>query len=306
MQNKLKIFYYKKNRLQQLKSFCALIENKTIQKTADKLNISISQISLQIKSLSEELKTNLFIKNGRNIKPTLQAIALYNQIHLSVNIIDNTIENFLDLKKNIQNEINIIGHHYILTYIILPIINNISNDNPNIKATLKISNKKQTIEAIKTGKSYIGIYPLEDCSLIKYKNINFYKLIKYEPIILFHKDHPINKIKNIKFSDITKYDFIESEDYYIPDDFILRFFNKNLRYKISLSEIRIDTISELVRNNLGIAIFDRRYAEKANLNDCIIKNISDIKPNIHYYLMIHKDSIKTKLIEKIVCKLKTI
>jgi hypothetical protein len=61
-------YSYKKNKLDQLKGFCAVVECGTIVEAAKKLHISESSISLQISSLEQDLKVKLFDKIGRNLK----------------------------------------------------------------------------------------------------------------------------------------------------------------------------------------------------------------------------------------------
>jgi DNA-binding MarR family transcriptional regulator len=60
--------YYKKSRIQQLKSFCTVVEfQMSLTKASQKLNISISSISLHIKSLEYDLEYNLFDRKGKKL-----------------------------------------------------------------------------------------------------------------------------------------------------------------------------------------------------------------------------------------------
>ncbi len=65
---KLHSHYYKKSKIQQLKSFCTVVECEvSITKASEKLNISHSSISLHIKSLEYDLGYNLLNRNGKKI-----------------------------------------------------------------------------------------------------------------------------------------------------------------------------------------------------------------------------------------------
>jgi LysR family transcriptional regulator for bpeEF and oprC len=53
---------YKKNKLDQLKGFCAVVEFGAIVEAAKKLHISESSISTQISSLERDLKINPLLR----------------------------------------------------------------------------------------------------------------------------------------------------------------------------------------------------------------------------------------------------
>ena len=53
-------FYYKKNRLQQIRGFCATVQcNCSIRKASTILGIEHGAVSLQIKSLEKDLNTKI-------------------------------------------------------------------------------------------------------------------------------------------------------------------------------------------------------------------------------------------------------
>lgn len=61
-------YSYKKNKLEQLKGFCTLVESGTVTKAASILHTSISTISLQISSLERDLKVRLFDRVDGKLK----------------------------------------------------------------------------------------------------------------------------------------------------------------------------------------------------------------------------------------------
>lgn len=59
--------------LRQLEVFLAVMEHSTVTRTAEILHVSPGAVSLQLKSLGEELRTPLFVRSGKRIVPTSQA-----------------------------------------------------------------------------------------------------------------------------------------------------------------------------------------------------------------------------------------
>lgn len=59
--------------IRQMEVFLAVMDNLTVTRTAERLNVSPGAVSLQLQSLASELRTQLFVRSGRRIVPTPQA-----------------------------------------------------------------------------------------------------------------------------------------------------------------------------------------------------------------------------------------
>lgn len=59
--------------LRQIEVFLAVMEHSTVTRTAKILNVSPGAVSLQLKSLGEELRAPLFVRSGKRIVPTPDA-----------------------------------------------------------------------------------------------------------------------------------------------------------------------------------------------------------------------------------------
>ncbi len=56
--------------IRQLESFLSVIESPTMSRAAETLHLSTGAVSLQVRSLSNELKVELFARSGRKLMPT--------------------------------------------------------------------------------------------------------------------------------------------------------------------------------------------------------------------------------------------
>ena len=75
----LKQFYYKRNRIQQLKGFYYTVQTKSISKAAKKMGLTQAAVTLQIQSLERDLGVQLFIREKQKITLTAAAKTLYAQ-----------------------------------------------------------------------------------------------------------------------------------------------------------------------------------------------------------------------------------
>ena len=87
-------FYYKQNRLKQLRAFCHAVRTLSISKAAERMHLSQPTVSLQIKALERELGTVLFERRGPRIALTPEGGALYELSSPLVEGIDNLPDAF--------------------------------------------------------------------------------------------------------------------------------------------------------------------------------------------------------------------
>ena len=60
----------------QMELFLAVIDCNSVTKAAEKLFVSPGAISMQLRSLAEELRTDLFVRSGKHLVPTPAALRL--------------------------------------------------------------------------------------------------------------------------------------------------------------------------------------------------------------------------------------
>ncbi len=70
-------FYYKQNRLKQLRAFCYSAQSCSISKAAERLFLSQPSVSLQVRALEQELDITLFERKGPRISLTPEGHVLY-------------------------------------------------------------------------------------------------------------------------------------------------------------------------------------------------------------------------------------
>ncbi len=66
--------------LHQLELFAAVMEHSTVTKAAEKMHLSPGAISLQLRDLAYRLHSDLFVKSGRKLAPTPDAVRLLKRV----------------------------------------------------------------------------------------------------------------------------------------------------------------------------------------------------------------------------------
>ena len=279
--------FYKKHKLQQLKGFCAVVEEGGIVKAAEKLKIPASNVSVQISSLEEEIGFELFRKSGRKLFITENGKEIYNYLKYHIQGIDYFYSTII---KNIKNKndttIRIACHPLISGLFIPQILGKIYKQYPQTQFCIFDIIYEEAIKKIQNNELDIAIYPKDANIICKEDNIVYEKLWQYKATAFCHKNHKIAKMKteNIKINDIFD-----------------RFVNTNAGYVIDYSYQQMKNKQQIQSNYAilyktvlaieGIAVTDELYkyiCEKNN--DLIIKNIEHITPNVYFYFIQSKSN----------------
>ncbi|HEX3880882.1 MAG TPA: LysR family transcriptional regulator [Bryobacteraceae bacterium] len=65
--------------IRQLELFLAVIEQSSVTKAAERMNLSAGAVSLQLRNLARSLRTELFVRSGKRLLPTPAALRLAEQ-----------------------------------------------------------------------------------------------------------------------------------------------------------------------------------------------------------------------------------
>src|SRR5215469_10161087 len=101
-------FYYKGNRLKQLRAFCTIAKLGTLSRAAEALFLSQPSISLQLSALEKELGARLIERRRRRVALTREGQALYDIALPLVDGLDNLDQQFRALSAGlVGNQLNI-------------------------------------------------------------------------------------------------------------------------------------------------------------------------------------------------------
>jgi DNA-binding transcriptional LysR family regulator len=294
--SKIPQFYYKNNRLQQIRGFCNTVTYGSLSKAANIMNLSQSSVSLQITTLERDLNTKLLSRNKRNSKKfelTEDGKIFYKMALQIVNESDEICDKFL-LKsaKHHDNFLKIAGHHSVFSILIPDALKKIKNSNPQLKLQLSYLTRQEACEKIEKDEIDIAIYPIEDLGLIQ-NNLTYQKISPYKPALIIPIGHSLEKIpdKEITFEEIGKYNYIHTGSYAISDIMKYNIASKVLRSDIEINHGSWDILKSLVSAGLGVTIFHEDYCKDSN--QVVIKKVQHLSPNIAYYA-ISKGGVKPK------------
>jgi DNA-binding transcriptional LysR family regulator len=301
--SKIPQFYYKNNRLQQIRGFCNAVTYGSLAKAAKIMNLSPASISLQIKTLERDLGTTLLNRSKKNAKRfelTEDGKILYEMGIDVVNGADGLCDKFLLRSAKHHNSVlRIAGHHSVFSILIPKALKNTKNQNPELKLQLSYLTRQDACDQIERGEIDVAIYPMEDLDLIQ-KNLRYQKVSNYKPALITPLGHPLIKIpdKKITFEEIGKYNYIHTGNYTISDIMKYNIASKVLKSDIELNHGSWDILKSLVSAGLGVTIFHEDYCKDSK--DIAIKKVRHLSPNIAYYAIFKGNAQPKKLVSDLV------
>src|SRR5215831_12551749 len=131
----MRTFRYKQNRLQQLKGFCAVVENRSVSKAATRL--SLTQPTVQVQSLERDLRTKLFERRGPKMELTFEGELLYELSRPLVEGLTALEDDFEARRNNVERgKVSIAAGESTIHYVLPRAVQRFSAEHPGIALTL--------------------------------------------------------------------------------------------------------------------------------------------------------------------------
>jgi DNA-binding transcriptional LysR family regulator len=306
MSDKIKQFYYKKSRIQQLKGFCYTIQEGSARGASKKMGLDPSTISLQIKSLEDDLGAKLFERQGKKLILNEKGKILYNKAIRIIQETDDIFEDFLlSEDEKYQNSLNIAGFDMIIAELV-KYIAIFQKENSKAKISLLNIKKEEAIKGLINREIDIAIYPFWFMELNNIPNeLEKFQLAEYKSYWIMHKKHPLAQKE---LSKITKQDIVNGNLIYIPELVSMKGFKNfideyNIKNKIEIKNGTIDFIKKMVSENLGISILAGIYLTEQDKKEFVLKDTEGFFPKRSYGCIINRNKKEiTKTFLKILKK----
>lgn len=282
----------------QLEIFVKLVELKSFSDTAKILGISQPTVSVTIKNLENDLKTDLIIRSTREIEVTKKGKILYNKAKDLLKQRDNIIDEFTGIhNKSIKIGASSIPSEYLLA----GYLKDFKEENPDIKTSIYESNSKTIIKKVKDYDIDIGFVGMKsNVSSIEFIPIYKDKLVFISPNDQYHRElisqkPPVKRLlreplilreEGSATNELFK-NLIKSLDMDFSD------------INISLRANKIDLIKNMVRDRLGSAFVSEISIKDINQDEFIIYDF-DIDTSRNFYMIYNKSYIEDPNVESFI------
>lgn len=240
-----------------LKSFVAVAELKNYAKASDKIHISKTAISKNIKQLENAFDTQLFYRESGGVRLTKEGTILYEYVKNGLNSIEAGKKMLLD-RNSLENGKLVIGSmSHISTFYLMDKIEKVMKDYPSVQ--IKLVTKSRGIDLIKALEEHEIDFAI-DSTIMKIKNEDIKRETLFKTENIFISNEPL-EIKNV--DDFSKYNLIIGSPTTNRNQELLAELKKhNLnieqRLDIDITELKI----EAVKRGLGLGYVMKSSVQK--------------------------------------------
>ena len=147
-----------------LKVLRMVYESESIKEVSEKLFVSQSAISHQLRVMEEYFGVELFERKGRNTIPTKVGHMVYEYVVNILDEFDKLHTSVQDVKKSRIGEIDIAGSIYVGTYLLPSIISRFLESNPNVHLNFHVHGSGEVLKLTANGHLDFCILPVKIAS----------------------------------------------------------------------------------------------------------------------------------------------
>jgi DNA-binding transcriptional LysR family regulator len=245
-------FYYKQNRLKQLRAFCYAAQLQSMSRAAEQMFLSQPSVSLLIQSLEKDLGQKLFFRKGPRIALTSEGTTLFEMSLPLVEGLETLPESFEEkCKHSVVGNLNIAAVEAIILYTLPDIIKRYTDTFPDIHIKLNNGSAAVGVEKVRNGEVDFAI----GSTLNVPEDVVYLPIYTFEPVLITPIGHPLLEKKTLSMHDISQYGLILSPQHMSTWQMVdLVFKQYNVDYKVNLEAGGWEVLKKYVENGLGISI----------------------------------------------------
>jgi DNA-binding transcriptional LysR family regulator len=294
-----KQYFYKDNRLAQIRGFYYTAQHKNIISEAAKaLGLSQSTVSTQIQTLERDLQVKLFNREDRPYTLTEAGRKFYQKIAPLYQKFTGLYEEFIiEYQQEQLNKIIIASNHRCILYVLPNIIKKYQEICPDIEITIENTIRDEALERLTRGEIHIGIFPLK----VIPPECVFIPITSYNPILIINKNHPLAMKEVVTLEDVSPYQFIRID----PGLITFPSFEEILRRHHLTSHITFigadwEILKKFVEANAAIAIIsDMCFGEHDN-EKLVVRPLDNYFPKMEYGAFIRNGDYVFPALEKLI------
>lgn len=272
--------------LRHIRYFLAVAEEMNFSRAAEKLCIAQPPLSRQIMDLEDELGVKLFNRSRHSLSLTDEGVLFRQYANQVLDLVEHSTSEVRELKHGLQGMLNLGTVEGNAPRLLANWISDFHKLNPHVQYTLWNGNSDDVVQRVMNGLCEVAVI-MEPHNGVGLNSIPIYS---EKWVAIIPNNHPILKDidEKVTMDQLADYELIipsrESRLSEIGDWF--RDTNKTPQVRCKVAHVL--SAYELVRQELGIAIFPASVKNIVNSDDVTIKEFEDPAPTVSYILVWNK------------------
>lgn len=237
--------------LRQLEMFQAIVETGSFTKAGERLYVSQSAVSRQIKLLEEELGDQIFRRIHRKIylTPTGEVLLQYTRkLFNELRLMTAEISDLANLRRG---SLRLAGGMSVCSYLFPPLLKEYQKRYPNIELNITTGTNDEILRTIRANEVDAALLslPFHD------PDLNVIPALTEEMVLVMERNHPLSVKDEIGFQDLTPYTFIHFEKGANTRKLIEQIFQEEkVQFRNTMELQNVEITKPLVEQGLGISI----------------------------------------------------
>ena len=196
---------HRRDRLKQLRAFCHAARLGNISRAAERVLTSQPAVSIQVRSLEEELGVQLFRRQGPRISLTQIGRILYQRAMPLVHRIDLLPDTFAEDHNGAVGDVLRIGAGKTsATYLLPEYLERFRAQCPGTRVEIRTGSEQERIEWLRGYEIDLVIAAVD----IPPADVDFHPVLTSQPVLITAEDHALVGRESVAIEDIAAYPFI--------------------------------------------------------------------------------------------------
>jgi LysR family transcriptional activator of glutamate synthase operon len=256
--------------LRQIQYFIEVARREHVTRAAENLHVAQSAISKQISNLEQELKVQLFIRQGRNVKLTPIGRIFLQRVESAMSEIEKAVQEVSEYLDPETGEIRI-GFPHSLAAVTLPsVVSAFRQEHPNVRFQLRQGTVHHLIEDLVQGEidlALVSPVPTE------HPDVEGHILFTEEMLAILPPNHSLAGSTSIRLSQLADEPFVLFRSGFTLRTIVMEACEKaGFTPKIAFEGEETDTIRGLVAAGLGVGLLPAiALTESAPINPAHVR-----------------------------------
>jgi DNA-binding transcriptional LysR family regulator len=279
-------FYYKGNRLKQLRAFCYAVKFGSVARAAESLFLSPSSVSLQLSALEAEFGTRLLERTRPRLALTHEGQLLYDLARPLVEGMENLDRQFRLQQRGMEaQEVHIAAGASTIQYLLPPLVRDYRERHPDVRLQLANVTGKDGLALLRSDQVDFAVGSMLDVP----HDLSYEPVHWFDPLLILPRDHPLAAKDDIALQDLSPYGLIlppqRLTTYRLVD---LVFQQRKVPYHVAIEVGGWEVIKQYVAMGLGISIVTGICITDADHERLAVRNMRRYFPQRSYGVVVRK------------------
>lgn len=245
--------------IRQLQHFVAVAEEKHFTRAAQRVNIVQSALSNSIRLLEEELDAKLFVRSTRQVRLTDAGRILLDKAKAALESIREAREAVAAVRNLERGTLSIGTVQTLPAFLDLPsLIERFHAEYPGVEVRLRQGSATELIERVRSGRLDLAFLPLSESAA----DINANMIACEALVVACAANHPLAGTSNVSLAVMKDEHFVDFEPDWGTRKLVDQgFFGVGISRHIAFEVSDLETLLELVRRGMGIALLPEAIAQ---------------------------------------------